>query len=226
MTRDMREKGRSAYTIKNYLHCLEYWARSRGEDLKLEKPQLTLKMPNYLTMDEVHAMYRACENTRDHAILSVLLYTGIRNKELRALEIEDVDLSTRRLYIRDRGQGIKNYRESAKIMRAECVESLKHWIDSRPVVDSMALFVTRDGRRFSTKGLEGVINRLKARAGVDKPKSTHLCRDTCFTWMAFSGISEALIQRQSGHKDRRSLEHYIAPSEEGLRANIDERFHY
>lgn len=98
--------------------------------------------------------------------------------------------------------------------------------EARPVVDNDFLFISSDGERYSTRGLEEVVYRLKSRAGIKGKGCLHRCRSTCLTHLANQGTPEIILQAMSGHKDKRSLEAYVSPQENMLREYVTKYLHY
>jgi integrase len=221
---DLTTAGRSNNTIKNYLHVIEYAVWSTGisrKEYRLSKPKICEKKATYYTLDEVRRLFGACRDTREAAALGILFFTGMRSKEVRELRISDVDLKSRRIFIKDRGHGIKNYHENYIPMAPDLVPILEQWMTSRPQIEDDHLIITRDSRAISAHGLEHLMYRLKARAGITRPGCLHLCRDTTFTMLANSGCPEVLIMLLSGHRSKQSLERYVHPQEGALRQYVD-----
>lgn len=234
---DLRAKGRKSSTVTKYLQAMEYWHESLGSPggrLRLPKPKVTQHRIEYLREIEVRAILDACAQSpspeRDRAIIMVLATTGLRNKELCHLDMEDVDIAQRLLMVRDRGAGIKNYQEDTVIMTEQCSKALEAYLQIRPESKSRALFLTTNQNtrfnqcRFTTSGLLGMVNRTGQRAGYKT--WPHLFRHTVGTRMASKGINLALVQRQLRHKDIKSTMIYITADEEILRQNMDQSFSY
>ncbi|WP_424359766.1 tyrosine-type recombinase/integrase [Methanocella sp. MCL-LM] len=236
---DLMRNGRKSSTVTKYLQALEYWHESLGSPggpLKLQKPKKTQHRVEYLKESEVLSVLNACalgpSPERDLAIIMVLATTGLRNKELCNLDINDVDIEQRLLMVRDRGAGIKNYQEDTVVMTVECTQVLAEYLRVRPQSDSRALFLTTNQNtrlnncRFTTSGLLGMVSRTGRRAGLKRKVWPHLFRHTVGTLMASKGINLALVQRQLRHKNINSTMIYITASEEILRQNLDQHFGY
>ena len=211
---DLRSRGMTPETVRNYLYALKYWAKSLGFDLKIKMPKVTSKRARSLSHNQCKALLAACGNVRNKAIVSVLLHTGVRNKELRYLEVGDVDLKKRVIYVRDHGQMIKNGEENSVVISVECAQHLKDWLDNRPLVENNVLFITDTGQRFTESGLRHLVHNVGKRAGIMENVFPHLLRHTCGTTMVGSGISLALVQRQLRQRNIQSTMKYIHPDEE------------
>ncbi len=230
-------EGKRKVTIARYLYIIERWYEytSNGGTLRIKKPRAMSRVVEYLSEDEVKMIFEACKNHRDKAIIAILLYTGIRNKELCQLNIGDIDFTNHLLYIRDHGAGIKNHEESTVVMSQECVNLLRMYIDNeRPKVRSKAVFVpyslnkkqNQQYRRITPKGVLVLVKRLALAAGIERRVWVHLFRHTTGTQMAAKGSNIVHVKRQLRHRDIKSTLIYITADVELLRKNIDERFDF
>lgn len=222
---DLKRKDRSPEYIRGCLVVVEYAVWSAGlsrRDYKLSKPRLTRKKAKYYTMDEVHRMMDACQDVLELAVLSFALYTAARSKEIRQARLCDIDMKNHRIAIRNR----KAYNESLIPMAPDLVPSLQRWLAMRPVVDNDYLFISADGRPFSQRGLEEIVYRLKARAGIKSGGCLHRLRATCLTHLANQGTPEIILMALSGHNDRRSLDAYVSPQENMLKEYVAKYLHY
>jgi site-specific recombinase XerD len=145
---------------------------------------------------------RSAIDLRDRAILKVLIMTGIRNSELRALTIEDADFVDRTLLVRN-GKGKK-----MRIVPMGRAASALEWYvrEARPKLAGPlaggALFLSREKRPLSRKALEGLVRR---RLGV----SPHRLRHACATSMHHSGAQPEKIQVVLGHASSETTKIYV-----------------
>lgn len=216
-----RSGGSSNKTIIHYLTALELLAAYNGDLLKLRKPKLTVKQPQYLNAVECRALLEAASNKRERAILAILMYCGLRNKELCSLDIEDVDFNNRLLWIRDRGQGIKSRKERKAVMSQDCANTVAAWLTERQKVGGNALFITVYGDRINCDRLERIVRDTGRQAGLDKPVWPHLLRHSCGSNMIRAGIPITDVMIQLGHSDLSSTYRYLHGSLDGLKQSID-----
>jgi integrase len=226
---DLRKRNYSANTIRGYLWALKYMAWSQGDELLVKMPKITKKRVDYLRPEEANTIINAAGlskiGVRNQAIISMLIYTGLRRKEIINLDLEDVDLEKQLLTVRDRGAGIKNYEENTCYIKSECVPYLQAWLKIRPDTISMAFFTSDStNQRLTAAGLYQIVRKMGKISGFNRPIYPHLLRHTCGTLMAKRGINLALIQRQLRQKDIQSTMIYLHPDEEALRDNIEAKF--
>lgn len=213
-------------TIRHYLRAMELMSEYQGIPLKLAKPKQVFRMPDILSLAECRALANACLNNRDRAIISVLLYTGVRNKELINLDLEDIDLKNRILWVRDRGADIKNRHERKAVISADCAQDLKSWLMARPQVETKSLFITQYGKRLSKERLDRLVDEAGRRAGIEKKVYPHLLRHTCASMMLRSGIPLTDVALQLGHRSLSSTMVYLHSDVESLKENVDKKFKY
>lgn len=222
-----RSKGNNNKTISHFLNALELLAEYHGDVLKLRRPKQTVRQPEFLNIIEARALLQATANKRDKATIAVLLYCGLRNKELCALDVEDVDLTNRVLWIRDRGQGIKNRHERKTVLSQDCADTLKEWLSVRPQIDgNNALFITVYGDRITCDRLERIVRETGKTAGIEKRVYPHMLRHSCASNMLKTGIPITEVMLQLGHRSLSSTMIYLHGNVEGLKESIDKNFTY
>jgi len=158
----------------NYLIDCEYTEKNPCRRIMTPKKEQTL--PIYLSEDEVNALLAATEKNfyldlafRDRAVLSVLVYTGIRRGELLALRLEDVDMEQRLLAVH-MGKGKK---ERVIPIVEPLAEALGDYLELRPNVSHDSLFTTRDKRPLGRTGLTALFRKALQRSGISRPWQHH-----------------------------------------------------
>jgi len=159
-----------------------------------------------LTKKEVERMLGAADTTttlglRDRAMLEVLYSTGIRNAELRALTVYDLDL--------DRGLVRINEGKNAKDRVVPLGEVACRWLreyldEARPKllsqdVGEQTVFLSKNGRPLLPLGVIDRIRRLAKAAGIERPVTPHSMRHTFATHMLRGRADIRHIQAMLGH---------------------------
>lgn len=75
---DMTGRGLKPNTIINRLCDFELMAAANGIKLKVKKPKKIKTKKDFLSLAESRALIGAATNTRDKAIIALILYTGVR----------------------------------------------------------------------------------------------------------------------------------------------------
>src|SRR6266566_1099087 len=125
---------------------------------------------SYLDLDEIKALLAAPDrNTwlgrRDHALLLLMIQTGVRVSELVGLRVRDVHLGTGP-HIRVTGKGRK---KRATTLTAETVAILRAWLTERQGQPDEALFPTRQGRPLSRYTVGVAVSKHAATAATNCP---------------------------------------------------------
>jgi len=191
------------------------------------REQLPQAAPRALDVDQTRRLLRAAERTatgpggvRDRAIVTVLLFTGLRIAELVALDTGDLSISARKgqLTVR-RGKG-ERYRQVPVNSEARTV--LDTWLAARrrlPGADGPALFLSLKGQRLSARAVDLAVRRLGRAADVTL--SAHTLRHTCLTGLVRAGHDIVLVAELAGHSRLETTRRYSLPSDTDRQAAMD-----
>lgn len=227
----MSAAGLSASTRARRLYALRsLWQYLETAELitqnpcrKLSAPRRRQQLPNCLSVDECAHLLAACDDNhyvdlafRDRAILSVLIYQGLRRAEPLGLQLGDVDLGAMTLLVR-RGKG-----GTSRLMplAEPAAGAVADWLKMRPTCASAALFVTRGGRPMSAKDLQRMFRRTVARAGLREGITLHTLRHSFATMLLREGVDMRTLQRLLGHASIETTALYLHVDTEDLRGAI------
>jgi integrase/recombinase XerD len=168
------------------------WAISR---LRVKEPKRSI-VP--LSIDEVARFWSSFRNTRDLAIVGLMLLQGLRSAEVLALNPDDVLLSEGQLRVRGKGSKLRFLP-----LAPETVQLLDHYIRlERPNPCSAALFVSLKGpargRRMTPAGLRSLFRYHRRTTGI-KLANPHRFRHTFASDMVRAGVSLPALMRLMGH---------------------------
>ena len=143
---------------------------------------------------------------RDRAMMEVLYATGIRNAELRGLQVRDADLARGVVQIRNGKNGMDRLvplgRAAGAVLR-EYLEETRPQLLGRRGPDAAleeTLFLSKTGRPLLTLGVIAPIRRHARRAGIRKPVTPHVLRHSCATHMLQGRADLRHIQVLLGHR--------------------------
>lgn len=117
-----------------------------------------------------------CVARRDDAILSLILYTGIRVGELVDLRLSGVEIGERSGRVKITGKGRK-YREVPLNVNAR--HALKDWLEVRPEDEEMDHFFAGRGGPMTPRGVQQRLTKIGDVAGVKM--TPHVLRHTFAT---------------------------------------------
>lgn len=130
---------------------------------------------------------------RDMACFYLLWHCGLRISELCSLLVNDVDLSGRKLFIRNS----KERKDRVVYMSKTTVEALRHHLDNRPDTDSGYLFPTPSGH-LKRGGLWKRLRNYGRQCRV--PVTAQRLRHTFASQMLAVGMPVSSLQRYLGHE--------------------------
>ena len=187
--------------------------------------------PRWLTRSEYARVMRAVEllvngaktlmqirqAVRDQAMLSLMVYAGLREGELVALDFSDVEISERKGRVTVRlGKGGKRRQVP---LSSEARRALARWIDLG-VVQEGAFFVSKSGERLTTRSVERAIKRIGVLAGVET-LSPHVLRHTCAKRMLDAGVPLTVVSRILGHARLETTARYVQPGWEDYEVAVE-----
>ena len=134
---------------------------------------------------------------RDRSIIELLFSSAMRIGELSELNLEDVDLDSRTIHIRGRG----NRDRVLQISNDKTMAALKEYLHIRENLkgDTTALYLNRFGGRLSIFAIENLFERIRKSAGIRRRVTPHALRHTMATMMLNSGKDIREIQNILGH---------------------------
>ncbi len=188
--------------------------------LKLTLPKEEKTLPaNFLSIDEVESLLNSVDLTtpvglRDRAILETFYSSGIRRGELVKLSLDDLNISSRLLMIRQ-GKGHKDRVVPIGQRALDWIQ--KYLADARPMFainatddepNFDALFLTTIGRRFHPNVLSQIVREYLDGAGIKKKGSCHMLRHTTATLMLNGGADFRSLQTLLGHEKLNTTQIY------------------
>lgn len=193
-----------------------------GNEINIGSPE-----PSHITEDdvlrseEVEALFSAAANSRDKALMGLLLATGQRISATLSLRVRDVDLDGRTgfIYLNDEAIGLKGAAGKRPLLWAS--EYVTNWLDVHPYQDTpdAALFTHLKGRNRSDRdgtealspwGVNQAFRRIHDRTDLDKKVNPHSFRHSAITRMARDGVPEQHIKWMVGwKKDSSQFERYV-----------------
>jgi integrase/recombinase XerD len=185
---------------------LEQGHTSTNPAKKLRLPKRTVRaLPRTLSRREVGKLFAQPNildplGLRNRAILELFYATGIRRMELVRLDIEDLDLTSASIMIRE-GKGGKDRILPLASTTLRWVSAYLHRSRPKLAIDpkEKAAFISGYGSRFNINYLGNWMRRTMDQVGITKEGSCHLLRHSCATHMLENGADLRCIQQLLGH---------------------------
>ncbi len=174
-------------------------------------PEREYHQPRYLTEREYKALLDACRHeTRDAAIIELLLQTGMRLCELAGLKLTDVQLPAR-ISKEPEGAGCvrilgKGRRERTVTLNWKACKAVRAYLTVRPKdAPDQHLFLTKFRLGISARSIERLVEKHLREAGIHDA-SVHTLRHTFGTTLGQAANTaqsrpRGSRARESGHYD-------------------------
>lgn len=224
-------KGKSQNTKRLTLNPFFKWCVSKGYMFsnpmgaipyaKQEQP-----LPKSLTKTEAQRLLDMAYNLpshsrylrlRNHAIIALCLYTGLRKFELADIKCSDIDLANLIVHVRN-GKGRK---ERVIPMSRTLRDILKQYMEERTRLGTLVphLFTAKKGTTgIAVATLETVIKKVRRASGI--PFSAVILRHSFATFMLEGGSNLFAISKMMGHTSVLITSMYLDARVEHLRAEI------
>ncbi len=218
------------------------WQMRRGRLIHNPAERLTPKqfeypLPHILNESDITRLIEMPDietaiGVRDRALMEMLYATGIRHAEAHRLDLYDVDVTARRLTIRE-GKGkrdrivpltanaahwLTKYLSQARPELSGGGRRRKGTRKPAPQLASPALWLARTGHRLSYAMIE---QRIKGYATEAEVKAcVHTFRHCCASHLLRHGASVRHIQKLLGHSNLRATEIYLHLDMEDLKRAV------
>lgn len=219
----LRKEGLSKSSIGRHLSALRTFFTFLLREGRVESnpakgvatPRTERSLPRTLSVPEAGALMEAPDRgiplgTRDGAVLELLYATGLRVSELVALDLADIDFSSRQL--RTLGKGKK---ERIVPFGEKAMEALRRYLPTRTVLVARRLasrreplFVNARGLRLTDRSVRRLLDQALLDAGVSRSASPHALRHSFATHLLSAGADLRSIQELLGHASLSTTQKY------------------
>jgi len=204
LRRDTRDKSNDAIdkrrkktvTARLYTIAVIRFLKWLGKDIRPTIPRARRREVMALTEEQVNALMNSLRKTRDKLIVSLLLDTGLRAKELLSVTVSDVNLNNRSIIVRN----TKNGEARVVFFTEKTAKLLSAYLQRNNLKPEDKLF------KITYHALYRKLKRIGKKLGIDlRP---HVLRHTFATNAIRKGVQLPIVQRLLGHKDIRTTQIY------------------
>ncbi|MCR5356086.1 MAG: tyrosine-type recombinase/integrase [Lachnospiraceae bacterium] len=156
--------------------------------------------------------------TRDLALMTLLLGTGIRVSECVGLDLKDVDFANNGILIKRKGgyEQIVYFGDEVEAVLKEYIEERHHTIPAAG--HEGALFLSLQNKRLSVRSVENLVKKYARTVTTLKKITPHKLRSTYGTNLYNETGDIYLVADVLGHKDvNTTKKHYAAQDQNRLR---------
>jgi len=180
-------------------------------------PKAPRRLPVILTVEEAGRLINAARNLLDRTLLMVLYSTGMRSRELRYLQVRDIDSQAMLIHIRYGKGGRDRYVPlSPKLL--ETLREYWRWMRPKTWLFPGTVDGWRADKPLTPKVVWEACQVAAQRAGIDKRVYAHLLRHSYATHLLEEGADLRTIQLLLGHAELRDTAVYLHLSRRHLQA--------
>lgn len=182
------------------------------------------KIPSAFTLDEIGTLLKESKDynkenfhLRNYAVLSLIVYTGIRCSDVCNLTFNDIDWINNVITIVQQ----KNKKQVVFPLIPEIGNPIIEYIkNERPRTDDNHVFVTGKGSKMNSHSISDIIKTYFSASSIDigeRHHSAHALRHSLATNMINNSVPVFTIANTLGHSDLSSVHIYAKVNIEGLR---------
>ena len=173
-----------------------------------------------LTRAEAIRFFESFRTSRDLAIVSLMLFCGLRSREVLALKTRDVNVAQEELRVRGKGGKDRVLPLASYVRRA-----VTTYVEiERPRTPHDALFVNLKGRArgepMTPEGLRGLFRYHRTRSGITSA-NPHRFRHTFAVDMIRENMPLPVLMRLMGHANIEMTMRYVNLSAEDIRGEFE-----
>jgi len=201
-----QDRGLRISTVRTRLACiiafLHYLMEQEIIPGSVLKRGIKLKLPDTLPRAinpaDVRKLLSVIDDTRDRALVLLLLRTGIRIGEALGLTLNDLDIEGRKVHLY---QGEKNSMGRVVYLSDDALFAIKLWLKRRDKNREFLFYGQGHGHLCYSTGRSLFVKYLK-KAGLDqKGYTVHCLRHTFASELLNAGMRLECLQPLLGHQD-------------------------
>ena len=187
----------------------------------IETPKNVKPLPTVLSKEEVEKLLNITLNNkysyRNKAMIELMYATGLRVSELVNLKINDIDIETKLLKTKGKGNKerlipIGEYAISIIVLYLH--RSRKEFLKNKK---SKYLFITNQGDKMTRFQFYNIIRGSAKRIGITTHFSPHTLRHSFATHLLNNGADLRIIQEMLGHSSISTTQIYTHVSKEAIK---------
>jgi len=217
----LRERKLEPRTVKLHVSALRFFfVKTLKRPYLLDDipyPKVPRRLPIILTVEEVGRLIDSARNLMDRTLLMVLYSTGMRNRELRGLQVRDIDSQSMLIHIQHGKGGRDRYVPlSPKLL--ETLREYWRWMKPKTWLFPGTVDGWRADKHITPKVVWDACQSAAERAGIEKRVSAHLLLHSYATHLLEAGADLRTIQLLLGHVKLEHTAIYLHLSQRHLQA--------
>jgi site-specific recombinase XerD len=184
--------------------------------------------PQALTKRQVRTLFEAIDRTtclgiRDYCVYALMYNLGLRAGEVYRLELNNVDIESGKITVTGKGK-----KRRILHLTQETVDIITNWLSVRTSFlhsDTVTrLFVSKKGSPLAIRTMEDNFKKILRKSEIHTyfNVTCHTLRHSFASHLNDKNVDRLVIQNLLGHASPRSTQIYIHPSEDRVRAALEE----
>ncbi len=218
---------RKVASIRSFFGYLESTGAIAADPTRrLVPPAREYRQPRVLTEGEYKRLQLACAHeTRDAALIELLLQTGMRLSELARLRVSDVELPAKiardvghvgSVHVLGKGRKERTITLNWKVCRA-----VRAYLAVRAEEETSRLFLTKFGEGIGPRAIQNVVRKYLNEAGIQGAR-VHTLRHTFATHQVKKGTKLDVVRQALGHESLQTTSIYIDLAREVMDKELQE----
>jgi integrase/recombinase XerD len=163
--------------------------------IKLKLPEV---LPRAMNPADVRKLLSVIDDTRDRALILLLLRTGMRIGEALGLRLNDLDIRDRKIHL---FEGEKNSMGRVVYLSEDALFALKLWLRRRDKNKAFVFYGQGNGGLCYSAGRSRFVKYLKKAGLEQKGYTVHCLRHTFASELLNAGMRLECLQQLLGHED-------------------------
>lgn len=228
---DLRQRGNKTQTIQHRLAAISSFFEFFVYEGIIEANPVSAVRKRYLacyktdsekgvrqsiSVEQAAAMVGAIMDPRDQLMVTILLKTGVRRKELLAMEVDDINWKDNSIKLKP----TKKRSNLTVFFDDETARLMKRWLavrEARCRNGTRALWISTWGEKIDRGAIAYIVRRAAARVGLHDSKSSrledrfsaHCCRHFFTTQLYKAGMSREYIMWLRGDAPLSAFDGYL-----------------
>ena len=217
---DKRSIARKLSSIRGFFkYAFQREILESNPALQISNPKLDRKLPEVVPLDSLLKIYNIADETEENPILvkviiEILYGCALRVSELCGINKVDVDIKTK--VIKIRGKGNKERIVPIGDKTLEIIRNYNLWREH--FNNNNAFLINSKGARIYPRYVHRLVNKYLGKVSDIKTKSPHVLRHTAATHMLDRGADIRAVKEILGHENLSTTQIYTHVSIERLKS--------
>ncbi|MFY7963329.1 MAG: site-specific tyrosine recombinase/integron integrase [Chitinophagaceae bacterium] len=184
----------------------------------ITSPKVSKRLPSFVEERHLDTLFNHVEfadNWEDITkknVITLLYNTGIRLSELINLKESQIDFSNKQIKVLGKGN-----KERIIPVNSDLLDSLKQYIDKKPNLSAVNVFVNAKGKPLQPRYVYGFVKDYLSLVTTVKKKSPHVLRHSFATHLMNNGAELNAVKELLGHSSLAATQIYTHNTIEKLK---------